>query len=183
VSSVTGEGVDALLTWLGPGRTGVFLGSSGVGKSTLVNRLVGEEALATRGVREADSKGRHTTSRRELIVLPGARGLVIDTPGLREIQLPGGEGLAASFPEVEELAAACRFRDCRHEREPGCAVLAALCEGRLDPDRFESYLEQRRQAAWEERRFDERARRAEEGRWRRIAIEQRRLKKSRRDRR
>jgi len=183
VSAVDGTGLGPLAGHLGPGRTGVFLGSSGVGKTTLVNRLLGVDTHATGRVREADSRGRHTTTRRELIVLPEHRGLVIDTPGLREIQLPGGEGLAASFPELEELAANCRFRDCRHEDEPGCAVLEALRDGRLDPDRFESFLEQRREAAYQERRSDDRARRAEEGRWRRITMDMREKKKSRPERR
>jgi ribosome biogenesis GTPase len=171
VSAVDGTGLAALAGWLGPGRTGAFLGSSGVGKSTLVNRLLGEERLATKEVRADDDRGRHTTTRRELIVLPGDCGVVIDTPGMREIQLRGDESsLAGSFAEVEAFAAGCRFRDCRHEDEPGCAVHRALADGDLDPDRYESYVEQRRELAYQERRRDDRLRRAEEDRWRRIAI-------------
>jgi ribosome biogenesis GTPase len=153
VSAVTGAGIPDLRAALGPGRTGVFLGSSGVGKSTLVNRLLGEATLPTRGVRADDDRGRHTTTRRELLALPDRRGFVIDTPGLREIQLWGdAESALHGFADVEEAAAHCRFRDCRHESEPGCAVHAALLDGRLDPDRYESFLQQRKELAYLERR-------------------------------
>ena len=157
-------------------------GASGVGKSTVINRLLGEERLETNVVREFDGKGRHTTTQRELILLPGDRGLVIDTPGLREIQLWGTEdGLLDGFSEVEELAEGCRFRDCRHRGEPGCAVRRALTDRSLDLDRFGSYLEQRRELAYLERRLDARARKEEEERWRRITIWYRKNVKPRRE--
>jgi ribosome biogenesis GTPase len=144
-SGVTGEGCDALESYLEPGRTAVLLGSSGVGKSTLVNRLAGAELMRTREIRADDGKGRHTTTHRELVVLPGG-GLVIDTPGLRELQLwEAADGLDAAFADVEELAAGCRFSDCAHTREPGCAVLAAVDDGGLELDRLRSYRELQRE--------------------------------------
>ena len=180
VSATGGAGMEFIESFLGPGLTGAFLGSSGVGKSTLVNRLLGESRLAVGEVRAADERGRHTTSHRELIPLPGNRGLVIDTPGMRELQLRGGvEALGASFAEIEELAVDCRFRDCRHEGEPGCAVQAALGEDAVDPDRYEAWLEQKRELAWQERRTDERLRRAEEDKWRQIKLSYRKMKKHR----
>ncbi len=139
-SAATGEGLDDLLAHLRPNRTAVLLGPSGAGKSTLVNRLLRDEAQAVGEVREGDHKGRHTTASRHLLAVPGG-GVLIDTPGLRAIGLaPGAEdGLALAFPDVEEIAADCRFRDCRHAGEPGCAVAAAVDDGRLDPDRVTSY--------------------------------------------
>lgn len=138
VSARTGAGVDAVAARLGAGRTGVLLGLSGAGKSTLANRLLGDESLATRDVR-ADDRGRHTTTARHLLELPGG-GLLIDTPGLRELALwDADEGLADTFADIDELAAACRFADCTHEHEPGCAVRAALDDGSLDPERWDSY--------------------------------------------
>lgn len=138
VSAVTGEGMEELGGYLGPGRTVALLGSSGVGKSTLVNRLFGRELLATAEVR-ADERGRHATTRRELVPVPGG-GLLLDTPGMRELQLwePEG-GLDGGFPDVAALAERCRFSDCAHEREPGCAVRAALAGGSLAPERFAGY--------------------------------------------
>jgi ribosome biogenesis GTPase len=176
VSGKTGAGITALQHHLGPGRTGAFLGSSGVGKSTLVNRLLGEERLEVQEVRADDSRGRHTTTRRELFILPGDGGIVIDTPGLREIQLTG-DGLSGSFADVLELAEDCRYRDCRHEGEPGCAIQQALAEGTFDPARYESYLEQRRELAYQERRSDQRKQKEEEGKWRSIAIWYRKTQK------
>jgi len=137
VDAIRGDGVEALRSRLAPGATVVLLGSSGVGKSTLANRLAGREVAAT-GTVAGDGRGRHTTSRRELMALPGG-ALLLDTPGLREVGLwLGDEDLASVFPEIEALARHCRFRDCTHEREPGCAVRAAVAAGELDPDRVAS---------------------------------------------
>lgn len=140
VSALTGQGCDALRARILPGATAVLLGSSGVGKSTLVNRWVGSELMATSETRLDDDEGRHTTSHRELIQLPGG-GMVIDTPGLRELQLwdVGEEALGEAFSDVEELADACRFNDCSHTQEPGCAVLAAVEAGALQAERFTSW--------------------------------------------
>ncbi len=139
VSAKMGEGVDALRAYLRRGETVSLLGSSGVGKSTLINRLLGREAQRTSGVREHDDRGRHTTTHRELLVLPEG-GLLIDTPGMREVQLwEGDQGIESVFADIEELAEGCRFSDCRHEGEPGCAVQEALENGALAPERLESY--------------------------------------------
>jgi ribosome biogenesis GTPase len=138
VSSVTGEGLDVLWQYIGGNRTVALIGSSGVGKSTLINRLIGAARMEVGEVRE-DDKGRHTTTHRELFVLPQG-GLVIDTPGMRELGLmENEEGLRTAFVDIEELGAGCRFNDCRHENEPGCAVLEASRDGRLAPERLENY--------------------------------------------
>ena len=138
VSARTGDGVDEVARRIGPGRVAVLIGSSGVGKSTLVNRLLGEDRQRTGGLRD-DGKGRHTTTRREIIVLPGG-GMLVDMPGMRELGLiDAEEGLGDAFPEVTALAAQCRFNDCRHEAEPGCAVRAALESGALDAVRWASF--------------------------------------------
>lgn len=138
-SAMTGVGVDEILACVPAGSTAALLGGSGVGKSTLLNRLVGSELLETREVRAGDDKGRHTTVARELVPVPGG-GVVIDTPGMRAIGLWDAEdGLSAAFPDIEELALACRFRDCAHVNEPGCAVIAAMESGDLTPRRLDSY--------------------------------------------
>ena len=139
VSARQGLGLDALLAQVGPGETGVLIGSSGVGKSTLVNALLGEERMATRRLREGGDQGRHTTSHRQLILLPGG-GLVLDTPGFREVGLvDADEGVSAVFDDIEQLMQTCRFNDCRHEGEPGCAVDAALKSGALEGARWENF--------------------------------------------
>lgn len=163
VSAVTGAGVDALARWLVPGRTAVLLGSSGAGKSTLSNLLLGADALRTGAVRE-DGKGRHTTTHRQLVQLRNG-ALLIDTPGMRELQLWSADaGLESAFADVEALAARCRFGDCEHQAEPGCAVRAAAESGALDPARLESWRRLRRELAWLEIRQDEAAAAAERGR-------------------
>ncbi len=167
MSAVKDEGVRVLLEFLPEGKTGAFLGSSGVGKSTIVNHLIGREVQKTQDVRETDSRGRHTTSRRELLLLSSG-GMLIDTPGMRELQLWSGEGLHYSFEDIEELAAQCRFRDCRHEQEPDCAVQKALDECSLDPERFESYLKLQRELNYLERRQNQRAALIEKERWKKI---------------
>ncbi len=168
ISSVTGEGLDALREYLAPGVTVALLGSSGVDKSTLVNTLAGEELLETREIRD-DGKGRHTTTRRELVQLPGG-ALVIDTPGMREIQLwVAEEGLDEAFSDVTELFERCRFSDCGHESEPGCAVKEALADGTLSPERWESYLKLERELAHLERRLDKRAQAEQRKRWKALS--------------
>jgi len=164
VSAVTGQGCDALRGRLGPGATAVLIGSSGVGKSTLVNRWAGRELMATKETRGDDDEGRHTTTHRELIALPGG-GLVIDTPGIRELQLWSNGGLEETFADVEELAAACRFNDCSHNTEPGCAVKAALVSGTLSPERHASWLKLQRELRAIAVRSDARLRREEKRKW------------------
>jgi ribosome biogenesis GTPase len=139
VSSKLGRGLEALDIHLRPGRTVALLGSSGVGKSTLINRLLGYERQLTNEVRESDSRGRHTTTYRELVPLPGG-ALLIDTPGMRELQLwEASEGFEETFEDIAQLAADCHFGDCRHGAEPRCAVKQAVSEGRLAPERLASY--------------------------------------------
>lgn len=178
ISSKTGAGLDGVRAYLQPGVTGALLGSSGVGKSTLVNALVKEELLETRQIRE-DGRGRHTTTRRQLVQLPGG-GLVIDTPGIRELQLwTADEGLEEAFEDVIELTTQCRFSDCAHETEPGCAIRAALEDGTLDRERWESYLKLQRELEHLERRLDKRAQADERRRWRAVSLEVRRSGRTR----
>ena len=168
LSSVSGDGLDAVRSWLRPGVTAALLGSSGVGKSTLVNTFAGEELLATQEIRD-DGQGRHTTTRRELVRLPGG-GLVIDTPGMRELQLwVADEALEETFDDVTSLFDQCRFSDCSHDSEPGCAVKAALQDGTLTPERWESYLKLQAELAHLERRLDKRAASEERKRWRALS--------------
>ncbi len=165
ISSVTGEGLDLVRSHLEPGQTIVLLGSSGVGKSTLVNTLAGEELLATQEIRENDGEGRHTTAHRQLVLLPGG-GMVLDTPGLRELQLwESSDGLSETFGDVEEIELRCRFSDCGHGTEPGCAIRAALADGTLEPGRWESYLKLQRELAQLERRVDKRLAAQEKKKW------------------
>jgi ribosome biogenesis GTPase / thiamine phosphate phosphatase len=138
-SARSGDGMETIDRFLGGGRTVALLGSSGVGKSTIVNRILGEERFRTNEVREADSRGRHTTTHRELVPLPGG-GALIDTPGMRELQLwASQESVDATFDEIAEISAGCRYRDCTHTQEDGCAVAVALERGEIGEDRMESY--------------------------------------------
>lgn len=146
VSAHTGHGLERLNAYLQPGKTVVFLGSSGVGKSSLVNALAGEEIMAVNGIREDDSKGRHTTTHRQLIRLKSGV-MIIDTPGMRELGMwDVSEGIGKAFSDVEQFLGRCRFTDCRHESEPGCAVRAALDRGELDISRWESYRKLKEEA-------------------------------------
>ena len=167
VSAVTGQGCDALRARIPGATTAVLLGSSGVGKSTLVNRWLGDDVMATTETREDDDEGRHTTTHRQILVLPGG-GLVIDTPGLRELQLwnAGANALDATFADVEELAADCRFGDCTHEHEPDCAVLAAVESGELARERLHSWRKLQRELRAIAARHDIRLRKEEGRKWR-----------------
>jgi ribosome biogenesis GTPase len=169
VSAVTGEGMDALSALLKPGETAVLVGSSGVGKSSLVNALAGQTLMATAAIREDDAHGRHTTTHRELIRLPSG-ALVLDTPGMRELGLlDADEGLSATFEDVEAIAASCRFSDCHHGNEPGCAVRAAIENGELDSGRWRSFVKLQRELAHQERKEDRVAREAYRRQWTAVA--------------
>jgi ribosome biogenesis GTPase len=145
VSAARNEGVDVVQSYLAPGRTIAFLGSSGVGKSTIINRLLGEERQEVQSVSNAVGKGRHTTTSRSLLLHPDG-GMIIDTPGMRELQLWASEDdVEQSFTDIELLAGRCKFKDCTHTTEPGCAVLATLDSGSLDEDRYRSYMKLRRE--------------------------------------
>lgn len=179
VSAVTGQGMEGLDPYLAPGQTVVFLGPSGAGKSTLINRLLGRQAQAALPVRAGDGKGRHTTTARRMFELPGG-GLLIDTPGLRAVGLGlAGAGLELAFQDIEQLAQGCRFRDCRHGLEPGCAVRRAQEAGELEQGRLENYLRLRGEAEGEQRRRDPAASKREGRRMAAMVAEARRLDKRR----
>ncbi|HBA83069.1 MAG TPA: ribosome small subunit-dependent GTPase A [Verrucomicrobia bacterium] len=179
VSALARQGLDALEPYLATGQTVALLGSSGVGKSALINALLGVEQQVTGEIRAQDHRGRHTTTRRELFLIPGG-GMVIDTPGLRELGLWGDESeLAGAFDDIEELASQCRFRDCRHDGEPDCAVQQALGDGSLDANRFDNYLRMRRELAHLARKTNPAAQRAEKERWKKIACWQKQIQKDR----
>ena len=169
LSATRGEGLHALNPWLVPGRTLAVLGSSGVGKSTLINRLLGVEHLATGAISEAVGKGKHTTTHRELILTTGG-ALVIDTPGMRELQLWDVEAGAidSAFANIAELAARCRFRDCTHRAEPGCAIQEALDNGTLEFDRWQSYQKLQREQAYAARRGSPQLARETRNDWKKI---------------
>jgi ribosome biogenesis GTPase len=179
VSALNNRGLDQVLAHVKQGATGALLGSSGVGKSTIVNHLLGRELLKTQEVRPTDDRGRQTTTRRELILLPSG-GLLMDTPGMRELQIWGGEeGLVDAFEDIAELARRCSFRDCQHRREPGCAVQRAQEDGTLDPRRFASYQKLQKEIAYLNRRQDKPAELIEKERWKKIGAARKRLNKER----
>ena len=170
LSNLTGAGLDGVKEHLQPGLTAVLLGSSGVGKSTLVNTLAGEELLATQEIR-GDGTGRHTTTRRELILLPGG-ALIIDTPGIRELQLwVADDGLDEAFDDVTSLFTHCRFSDCAHDTEPGCAIRAALADGSLPVERWESYVNLQAELEHLDRKLDKRAAAEARKRWKALGKE------------
>ena len=163
VAALDGVGLDAFDGFRGPGSTLAFVGSSGAGKSTLLNALLGSNVLATGSARDDDDRGRHTTTRRQMLYLADGTAIV-DTPGMREFGLSGDdEAVAASFGDITALAATCRFRDCRHESEPGCAVVAEL-----DDERLSSYRKLTREALFEQGKTDRSVRDAEKRRWKSI---------------
>ena len=165
-SAVSGAGLDAVRAFLGAGRTMVLVGSSGVGKSTLANALLGEERLLVKEIREDDARGRHTTVGRQLVALPDGEGLLLDTPGLRELGLwDDGTGLDLAFADVAATAESCRFSDCRHASEPGCAVRIAVADGTLHTDRFDGWQKLAREERFRALEMDAVARRAERKRW------------------
>ena len=180
IARATSHGAaDALLPFIAPGQTAALVGSSGAGKSTIVNQLLGTAAQATQPTRESDSRGRHTTTHRELFFLPGG-GLVLDNPGMRELQLwsqdlqqgsghyPQTTAVDQAFPEIEALAAACAFRDCTHNAEPDCAVQSALASGEIDEARWRSYLKLRRELRHAAAQVDQNLRRTEKERWKKL---------------
>lgn len=168
VSAKTAQGFEELVRYLGRGQTLVLLGSSGVGKSTIVNRLLGRDLQEVEQVRESDSRGRHTTTARQLFALPGG-ALLMDTPGLRELQLwDANEGISQTFAEIEAFAARCRFTNCTHGREPGCAVQAAIQTGALDLGRLENWRKVQRELEFLERKIDPEARQNERQRIKRL---------------
>jgi ribosome biogenesis GTPase len=169
VSAIDGRGIDDLRARIRPGMTVAFVGSSGVGKSTLVNTLAGDDLAAVRAVRDGDGRGRHTTTRRQLHRMPEG-GLILDTPGMRELGLWDADaGIERSFADIDALASTCRFSDCAHAGEPGCAVAAAIADGDLDDGRFQGWRKLEKEARHLERRVDHLAREAERRRWKTIS--------------
>lgn len=168
VNNVTGEGTRSLTSLLEDGKTAALLGSSGVGKSSLANVICGDGAMAIQDIREDDAKGRHTTTHRELIKIPTG-GVLIDTPGMREFQLwDNNESLDSGFKDIESLALACKFNDCQHNNEPGCAVQDALASGNLLEDRYASYLKLQKELAFLDRKMDRAAQVEERKKWKKV---------------
>ena len=171
LSVIDGRGLDDLRALLEPGKTAVLLGSSGAGKSTLVNVLAGWERMATQETRASDERGRHTTMHRELILLPSG-AILLDTPGMRELGVVESlEGLTDAFADIEELALHCKFNDCAHETEPGCAIRAAIDAGELEPERWESFLKLEREQAFLDRKGDPAAMAAARRKWKALGKE------------
>ncbi len=178
-SAIQHVGIENVAKQIGERQTAVIVGSSGTGKSTLINALLGSEVQAVFEVGSVKDKGRHTTTVRKLFLLPGG-GIIIDTPGMRELQFYDvDDGLAATFEDVERLVTCCRFTDCQHRTEPGCAVRSALEEGTLDRERWASYLKLQREAAYQQRENDAHAKRKERERWKKIAMNNRKHPKLR----
>lgn len=168
-SSFSGEGIDEIRALFKEGVTGALLGSSGAGKSTLTNALYGDDKMKVSGIREDDAKGRHTTTHRELVLLPEG-GCLIDTPGMRELQLwDQGESLYSSFQDIEEYSLNCRYRDCTHRSEPGCAVIHAVENGDLENSRLQSYFKLQKELAFIERKTNTQARLADQRKWKQIS--------------
>ncbi|MEN6395224.1 MAG: ribosome small subunit-dependent GTPase A [Methanoregula sp.] len=181
VSAMSGEGIGLLDPYLGPGQTIVLIGSSGVGKSTLINRLLGREMQSTSGLREDDGKGRHTTTMRQLFILQGG-ALMIDNPGIREVGIgTASTGMGDTFPDIRELAEGCRFSDCRHEQEPGCAVQEAVKAGTLSAARLENFHRLNRELAFEQDKAEIGLVRTEKKRWKGIAKLGKEIQKARRE--
>lgn len=179
VSVKTGEGIAALDQYIEPSKTIALLGSSGVGKSSLTNHLMGSELLATKAVRESDDKGRHTTSGRHLCILPNG-GLMMDTPGMRELQLfQHQDGLSEVFDDIEATKIQCKFSNCSHQSEPGCAVQASLAAGVITEDRWKNYLKLQRELAFQAKKLDKAAQSADKERWKKQAMALRRTAKHR----
>jgi ribosome biogenesis GTPase / thiamine phosphate phosphatase len=167
VSAIDGRGMDEIRARIGTGRTVAFVGSSGVGKSTLLNRLAGEDRAVVKEIRADDARGRHTTTRRQLHILPDG-GLILDTPGMRELALWDPEGVEQSFSEVDDLIATCRFGNCQHNGEPGCAIAAGLASGSLDAGRYAAWQKLQGEARHQVRRVDALARAEERRKWKAI---------------
>ncbi|WP_078547977.1 ribosome small subunit-dependent GTPase A [Litchfieldia alkalitelluris] len=177
ISAVENLGIDKLKNYLTEGKTVALLGSSGAGKSTLTNSLLGQMKQLVQEVREDDDRGRHTTTHRELVVLPDG-GMIIDTPGMRELQLwEADQSVNQSFMDIEEIAAKCRFNDCSHENEPGCAIKQSIDDGTLEEDRFRSYLKLCKELAYLDRKADKRAQQLERDKWKKITMNTRNKKK------
>lgn len=177
LSAVEKKGLDGLIPYLGQGQTVALIGSSGVGKSTITNQLVGQDIQSVQSVRLGDNRGRHTTTHRELIILPSG-GLLIDTPGMREVQMWAGfDGLQETFADIETLATVCRFRNCKHEKEPGCAVQQALLDGTLDEERLRNYQKLQQELDYLSRKQNQKAYLAEKERWKKITKFQRKNRK------